>query len=180
MPCAGAEAFLVCREDVAKGQGIPAARLLATIERHNAFPDDPIQYRGGWAMDVPELYAMASVTADDVDFVQTYDDYPVICMMQMEDLGFCAKGEGPDFVRSHTLTADGSFPHNTSGGQLSVGQAGAAGGFLGLVEAVRQVTGESLGAAVPDAKIGLVSGFGMITYDRGLASGAALLAGGNA
>jgi acetyl-CoA acetyltransferase len=178
MPCAGAEAFLVCREDLAKGQGIPAARLLATIERHNAFPDDPIQYRGGWVMDVPELYAMAGVTAGDVDFVQTYDDYPVICMMQMEDLGFCAKGEGPDFVRSHTLTADGSFPHNTSGGQLSVGQAGAAGGFLGLVEAVRQLTGATLGAAVADAKVGLVSGFGMITYDRGLASGAALLAGG--
>ena len=112
--------------------------------------------------------------------MQTYDDYPVICMMQMEDLGFCAKGEGPDFVRSHTLTADGSFPHNTSGGQLSVGQAGAAGGFLGLVEAVRQVTGNALGAAVPDAAIGLVSGFGMVTYDRGLASGAALLAGGHA
>jgi acetyl-CoA acetyltransferase len=180
MPCAGAEAFLVCREDVANGQGLPAARLLATIERHNAFPDDPIQYRGGWAMDVPELYAMAGVTTDDVDFVQTYDDYPVICMMQMEDLGFCAKGEGPDFVRSHTLTAEGSFPHNTSGGQLSVGQAGAAGGFLGMVEAVRQVTGNALGAAVPDAAIGLVSGFGMVTYDRGLASGAALLAGGRA
>jgi len=131
-------------------------------------------------MDVPELYAMAGVTPDDVDFLQTYDDYPVICMMQIEDLGFCAKGEGPDFVRSHTLTTDGSFPHNTSGGQLSVGQAGAAGGFLGLVEAVRQVTGSALGAAVPDAAIGLVSGFGMVTYDRGLASGAALLAGGRA
>ena len=36
--------------------------MLATIERHNAFPDDPIQYRGGWAMDVDELYAMAGVT----------------------------------------------------------------------------------------------------------------------
>jgi len=179
MPCAGAEAFLVCREDAAKSQGIPAARLLATIERHNAFPEDPIQYRGGWVMDVAELYAMAGVAADDVDFVQTYDDYPVICMMQIEDLGFCAKGEGPDFIRSHTLTADGSFPHNTSGGQLSVGQAGAAGGFLGLVEAVRQVTGSALGTQVPDATVGLVSGFGMITYDRGLASGAALLAGGH-
>ena len=40
-----------------------------------------------------------------------------------------AKGQGPDFVRSHTFTNDGTFPHNTSGGQLSVGQAGAAGGF---------------------------------------------------
>jgi len=178
MPCAGAEAFLVCREDLARSLGLKAARLLATIERHNAFPQDPIQYRGGWALDIAEFYAMAGVGADDVDFVQTYDDYPVICMMQMEDLGFCGKGEGPDFVRSHTLIADGSFPHNTSGGQLSVGQAGAAGGFLGLVETVRQLTGAALGAPVPDAEIGLVSGFGMITYDRGLASGAALLAGG--
>ncbi len=180
MPCAGAEAFLVCRADVARSLDLPAARLLATIERHNGFPDDPIQVRGGWAMDVDELYAMAGVGADDVDFVETYDDYPVISMMQIEDLGFCAKGEAPAFVRSHTLTADGSFPHNTSGGQLSVGQAGAAGGFLGLVEAVRQLTGAALGAPVRDAKVGLVSGFGMITYDRGLASGAALLAAGTA
>jgi len=176
MPCAGAEAFLVCRDDVARSLGLPAARLLATIERHNGFPQDPIQYRGGWALDIAELYAMGGVTADDVDFVQTYDDYPVICMMQIEDLGFCGKGEAPAFVRSHTLTADGTFPHNTSGGQLSVGQAGAAGGFLGLVEAVRQLTGGPLGTAVPDAKVGLVSGFGMVPYDRGLASAAALLA----
>jgi acetyl-CoA acetyltransferase len=179
MPCAGAEAFLVCREDAARALGLPAARILSTIERHNAFADDPIQIRGGWAMDIDELYAMAGIAPDAVDFVQTYDDYPVICMMQIEDLGFCKKGEGPAFVRAHTLTTDGSFPHNTSGGQLSVGQAGAAGGFLGLVEALRQLTGGALGARVPDARIGLVSGFGMITYDRGLSSGAVLLAGNN-
>jgi acetyl-CoA acetyltransferase len=98
-------------------------------------------------------------------------------MMQIEDLGFCRKGEGAEFIRAHTLTADGTFPHNVSGGQLSVGQAGAAGGYLGLVEALRQLTGAALGAAVAEARIGLVSGFGMITYDRGLASGAVLLAG---
>jgi acetyl-CoA acetyltransferase len=176
MPCAGAEAFLVCREDRARSLHLPAARILATIERHNAFPDDPIQCRGGWAMDVGELYAMAGIAPDAVDFVQTYDDYPVICMMQIEDLGFCRKGEGAEFIRSHTLTADGSFPHNVSGGQLSVGQAGAAGGYLGLVEALRQLTGTTLGPTVAEARIGLVSGFGMITYDRGLASGAVLLA----
>ena len=84
---------------------------------------------------------MAGLKPDDVDFVETYDDYPVIVMMQLEDLGFCAKGEGPDFVRAHSFTNDGTFPHNTSGGQLSVGQAGAAGGFLGLVEAMRQLIG---------------------------------------
>ena len=79
-------------------------------------------------------------------------------------------------MRERTFTADGDFPVNTSGGQLSVGQAGIAGGYLGLVEAVRQVLGEALGAAVPGARVALASGFGMINYDRGLCSAAAILA----
>jgi acetyl-CoA acetyltransferase len=176
MPCAGAEALLVMREDTARSLGVASARVLATIERHNAFPDDPIQLRGGWAMDFSELFAMAGMTPSDIDVVQTYDDYPVIVMLQLEDLGFCAKGEAAEFVRHHDLTAGGTFPHNTSGGQLSVGQAGAAGGYLGLVEAVRQVTGQTLGAQVAGAKTALVSGFGMINYDRGLCTGAVILA----
>jgi acetyl-CoA acetyltransferase len=176
MPCAGAEAFLVLRRERAEKLGLPYARILSTIERHNAFPDDPIQYRGGWALDRDELYAEAGVGPQDVDVMSSYDDYPVICMMQLEDLGFCEKGEGPDFVRRNSFTIDGTFPVNTSGGQLSLGQAGAAGGFLGLVEIVRQLTGEPLGGAVADARVGLASGFGMINYDRGLCSGAAILA----
>ena len=95
--------------------------------------------------------------------------------MQIEALGFCGKGEGAAFIRRHTFTWEGSFPLNTSGGQLSAGQAGAAGGSLGLVEALRQLTGEAEGRQVREAKIGLVSGFGMINFDRGLGSGAAVL-----
>ena len=76
---------------------------------------------------------------------------------------------------AETFTADGICALNTSGGQLSCGQAGAAGGFLGLVEAIRQVTGETLGARVPDARFGLVAGYGMVTYDRGVCSGAAII-----
>jgi acetyl-CoA acetyltransferase len=176
MPCAGAEAFLVCREDDAKSLDLPYVRILSAIERHNAYQDDPIQYRGGWTVDRDDLWAMAGIQPAAVDFLQTYDDYPVIVMMQIEDLGFCAKGEAPAFVRSHTLTTDGDFPHNTSGGQLSVGQAGAGGGHLGLVEAIRQLTDEAGKTTVPNANIGLVSGFGMINYDRGLASSAVILA----
>jgi acetyl-CoA acetyltransferase len=176
MPCAGAEALLVCRASDAKALGLKTVRLLATIERHNAFPDDPVQYRGGWAMDIGELWQMAGVTPDKIDIVQTYDDYPVIVMMQFEDLGFCKKGEGPDFVRSHTFTTEGTFPHNTSGGQLSTGQAGAAGGYLGLTEAMRQLIDQPIGHRVPTADLAIVSGFGMINYDRGLSSGAAVLA----
>lgn len=176
MPCAGAEAFLICREEDARAMNLPFVRILSAIERHNAYQDDPIQYRGGWAMDRDELWAMAGIKPDDIDFLQTYDDYPVIVMLQIEDLGFCAKGEAPAFVRAHTLTTDGDFPHNTSGGQLSVGQAGAGGGHLGLVEAIRQLTDEAGPTTVQNAQFGLVSGFGMINYDRGLASTAVLLA----
>ncbi|MBS9721827.1 thiolase family protein [Tianweitania sp. BSSL-BM11] len=177
MPCAGAEAFLVMREETARAEGLPYARLLSAIERHHAFAQDAIQERGGWVQDIDELYAMAGVRPQQIDVLQTYDDYPVISMMQFEDLGFCRKGEGPDFVRQHDLTIGGSFPHNTSGGQLSAGQAGAAGGHLGIVEAVRQVTGRAEGTQVANAKLALASGFGMINYDRGLASGAVILAG---
>ncbi len=205
MPCAGADAFMVMREDDARAQGLPYAHIKGTIERHNAFANDPIQYRAGWALDSDDLYAQAGVGPAQIDCVQAYDDYPVITLMQLEDLGFCAKGDGAAFIRAHTFTHDGSFPLNTSGGQLSAGQAGAAGGFLGMVEAVRQLTGAAsgrqvmrqkngshqgsqpddgarmapangFGAAAEPVKHALVSGFGMINYDRGLGSGAAILA----
>jgi acetyl-CoA acetyltransferase len=176
MPCAGAEGFLVMRRATAEKLGLRFARLLGAIECHNAFPDDPIQDRGGWALDRNALYEQAGVGPRDMDFVETYDDYPVINVLQFEGLGFCGDGEGAAFIRANTFEVAGTFPANTSGGQLSVGQAGAAGGHLGIVEAIRQLTGQTLGARVPKAQHGLVSGFGMINYDRGICSGAAILA----
>ena len=175
MPCAGAEAFLVMREDKARELGLPHALVRGAIERHNAYAEDPIMVRGGWLMDRDELYAQAGAQPTDVDFIQTYDDYPVIVMLQFEDLGFCDKGGGPQFVRTHTLTHDGDFPNNTSGGQLSCGQPGAAGGFMGMTEAIRQLTGTAGACSVPGAKLGMVTGFGMVTYDRCLCTGAILL-----
>jgi acetyl-CoA acetyltransferase len=175
MPCAGAEAFLVLRSSRARELGLPHAVVRGAIERHNAFADDPVFVRGGWRVDLHELYAMAECSPSDIDFVQTYDDYPVIVMIQLEDLGFCGKGEAPQFVRSHTFTYDGSFPHNTSGGQLSRGQAGAAGGLLGMTEAIRQLTAAADGHQVPNARLGLVSGYGMVIYDRCLCTGAVIL-----
>lgn len=177
MPCAGAESFLLMSEDRAVALGLPFARISGAIERHNAHMDDPIQMRGGWTMDVDDLYDQAQTGPEGIDVMQTYDDYPVISMMQFEDLGFCAKGDGPEFVRRHDLTIAGSFPHNTSGGQMSGGQAGAAGGYIGLTETIRQVTGTAGGTQVSGAKRALFSGFGMINYDRGLCSGAVILEG---
>jgi acetyl-CoA acetyltransferase len=175
MPCAGADGFLVMARARAESLGLPHVRLLGAIERHNAYPDDPVQLRGGWAMERDALWAQAGIGPEAIDLVQTYDDYPVISLLQLEDLGFCAKGEGPEFVRRHDFTVAGDFPLNTGGGQLSVGQAGAAGGYLGLVEAMRQLTGAVPERAVAGARHALVSGFGMINYDRGLCSAACVL-----
>lgn len=175
LPCAGGEAFLVLHEERARDFGLPHAVIRGAIERHNAYAEDPIMVRGGWRQDRDDLYAQAGAKPSDIDFIQTYDDYPVIVMMHFEDLGFCEKGEGPAFVQSHTLTHDGSFPNNTSGGQLSAGQAGAAGGFLGMTETLRQLTGHAGDRTVPDAALGLVAGFGMVTYDRCLCTGAVIL-----
>ena len=165
------------REDIAASLKLQVARIAAKIERHNAFPDDVVQIRGGWAWDIGELYAMAGMGPDDLDVVLTYDDYPFVVMMQFEDLGFCEKGDGPRFVREHDFTIGGDFPHNTSGGQLSVGQAGAGGGYLGLTEGLRQVLGQAGPTQVVGARAALASGFGMINYERGLSSGAAILTG---
>jgi len=175
MPCAGADGFLVMPEKRARALKLPFVRILGAIERHNAFPGDPVQLRGGWAMDRDALWNQAGIGPDDVQMVQTYDDYAVISMLQFEGLGLCPPGEGPAFVRRHDFTIEGSLPHNTGGGQLSMGQAGAAGGYLGAVEAMRQLLGTAEGRQVPNARHALVGGFGMINYDRGLCTAATVL-----
>ncbi len=175
MPCAGADGFLVTSIERARHTGLPYAVLLSADERHNAFSEDPVQWRGGWAQFKDGLYERAGVGPGEIDLLQTYDDYPVICLLQMEGLGFCDRGSAPEFVRKTPLTFDGGgLPHNTNGGQLSVGQAGC--GYLGVVETLRQLNHTAGGHQVKDARIGLVSGYGMVNYDRGLCSAAAILA----
>ena len=176
MPCAGADGVLVMSEARARELGVPAVRLSAAFECFNAYPGDLVQLRSGWTRYGTALYEQAGLSPDQVDVIETYDDYPVVVMLQFEGMQFCGEGEARRFVREHALTFDGDGPaHNTSGGQLSVGQAGAAGGFLGLVEAVRQLTDAAGANQVVDPRTALVTGFGMINYDRGLCSSAAIL-----
>ena len=177
MPCAGSDAFLVMSVEKAEELGLPYASLLAADERHNAFYEDEILIRGGWRLFRDDMYEMAGVTASDIDLLQAYDDYPVIVMLQIEELGFCAPGDGAQFVKDNALTFDGEgLAVNTNGGQLSVGQAGAAGGFLGMVECIRQLTSTDLQNQVKDAQFGMVGGFGMVVYDHCLCHSAAILA----
>lgn len=181
MPCAGGEGFLLMSEERAQHLKLPYVVILAADELHNAHQQDAVQYRAGWTEYAGDMYQAAGIGPQDIDLLQTYDDYPVISMMQMEDLGFCDKGKGAEFVNSTSLTFDGGgLPHNTSGGQLSVGQAGSAAGFMGLVETIRQLTNTAVSNQVVGARHGMVSGYGMINYDRGLCSTAAILKSGGA
>ena len=80
--------------------------------------------------------------------------------------GFCAKGEGMRFVRENDLTFSGSFPVNTHGGQLGMGQAGAGGGMTQVVEAARQVMGRAGQRQVQDCSTVYVSGTGGVMSEQ--------------
>src|SRR5207245_11630789 len=88
MPSAGAGACAVCRDDVAKSLNLPSIRILSTIERHNAFPNDPMQIRGGWELDIGELWSVAALSPQDVDFVKTYTDFSVIMMYPVVNFSY--------------------------------------------------------------------------------------------
>lgn len=111
---------------------------------------------------------MAGVKREDLDFLQLYDDYTIAVLMQIEDAGFCEKGKGGKFVDDHDLSYKGEIPINTGGGQLSSGQPAMAGGMVHLVESVRQLRGEGNDRQVKDAKSGLATGIGAISYGNSL------------
>jgi acetyl-CoA acetyltransferase len=106
------------------------------------------------------------VQRSDIDAVQLYDCYTITVLLSIEDSGFCAKGEGMDFVRDNDLTFAGSFPLNTHGGQLGFGQAGMAGGFSQVTEAVRQVRGVADGRQVRSCDTVYCSGTGGIMSEQ--------------
>jgi acetyl-CoA acetyltransferase len=106
-----------------------------------------------------EAFGMAGVGPRDVDIFQPYDAFTINVIMALEDLGFCAKGEGGSFVEGGRLAPGGQLPSMTSGGGLSYNHPGAFGLML-MIEQVRQLRGEAGARQVPDAKIGLVHGIG--------------------
>jgi acetyl-CoA acetyltransferase len=109
-----------------------------------------------------------------MEFAQVYDDYPVMCFFQLEGLGICTPGTAHRFVQDNDITVKGTFPVNTGGGQLSAGQAGASGGMIGVVEGVMQLMGRA-GDRQVACRRGLVAGYGMVAYGRGLSSSVAIL-----
>lgn len=103
-------------------------------------------------------FGMAGLGPADVDVAQLYDCFTSVVIVQLEDYGFCAKGEGGAFVEGGRLGLEGALPANTAGGLLA---EGFGGGMLHVVEAVRQLRGEAGTRQVAEARVALVSGHGL-------------------
>ena len=113
-----------------------------------------------------QAFTMAGMGIRDIDAAQIYDCYTITVLMTLEDAGFCAKGKGQRFILDTDLTHDGSFPLNTHGGQLGMGQAGAAGGMTQVVEAARQIMGRAEARQVSTCDNVYVSGTGGIMSEQ--------------
>jgi acetyl-CoA acetyltransferase len=166
---AGADAIVVSAGGSPSAPGV-RVRALRMRHNHDSQEGDGLSTGLGEARDA--LWAEAALGPEDADVVSVYDDYPVMALVQLDELGF-AGGDLRRFVADRLATR--KLPVNTSGGQLSAGQAGAAGGMHGLVEVVRQLRGEAGARQVADARIGVVSGYGMVAYRYCASAGAAVL-----
>lgn len=101
-------------------------------------------------------YRMAGLGPEDIDVAQLYDCFSIVPIIELEELGFCAKGAGGQFYADGHANIGGKLPVNTHGGMLSHAHAGATGGLLGIIEAVTQLRGGLGPRQVENAEVALV------------------------
>jgi acetyl-CoA acetyltransferase len=157
----GGAAVIVSSAEQARDQRQTPVYIMGAAEGHPDSPSTITQRdeltRLGTAKAAPKAFEMAGISHSDIDVAEIYDCFTYIVLCQLEDLGFCAKGEGGDFVQGGRIALGGELPVNTHGGLLS--QAHIV-GMNHIVELVKQLRGQAGRAQVNDAKIGLVTGFG--------------------
>ncbi|HEV3105545.1 MAG TPA: thiolase family protein [Trinickia sp.] len=166
----GANAVIVARADFVRRERNVGIRALQC--RYNADHQMGDGLQTTLASIAPTLWREAKAAPDDIDMVSVYDDYPVMALVQLADLGFAPERDMRALI---ARIAARELAVNTSGGQLSAGQAGAAGGMHGLVEAITQLRGEAGERQVADARLALVTGYGMVEYRHGMCANAVVL-----
>ncbi len=178
MRCDGANGVVVTTLERAKAMGVKKMVRLASyseITNYDPTNSTPDAFETGFQVVGPDALSKAGMTPRDVDMFHPYDDFLIALLLKLEQIGFCKRGEGSDYLMSTDFSPTGDLPLNTGGGQISAGQAGLAGGGTNVVEAVRQLMGEAGSRQVPNAKNALVTGIGVVPYFRNWGSSVAMV-----
>jgi acetyl-CoA acetyltransferase len=158
----GAAAVIVTTADRARDLPQPAVYLRGQGYglRHSHIGDTEDITTTGAVESGNAAFKLAGVERSDIDVAQIYDCFTITLIVELEDLGFCPKGEGGRFVEGGRIRVGGELPVTTHGGLLSGGHPGLPGGFFHVVEAVRQLRGDAGARQVENAQLALVHGNG--------------------
>ena len=165
----GGGALIVTRPEIARTLKRPLVRLRGAGEsmKGQRGGDVDLTYSGA-VVSGPIAFAEAGVTPADIQYASIYDSFTITVLIQLEDLGFCAKGDGGKFVADGNLiSGSGKLPWNTDGGGLCNNHPANRGGITKVIEAVRQLRGEAHPAVqVPNCSLALAHGTGGLLGSR--------------
>lgn len=161
----GGGALVLVRPEIARSLARPLVKVIGCGQTINTNSGGYLDLtRTGAERSGPAAFAEAGITPADIDYASVYDNFTIMVIAQLEDLGFCAKGEGGRFVADGGLISGvGKLPWNTDGGGLCNNHPMNRGGITKAIEAVRQLRGEAHPAVqVPDCRLALAAGPGMV------------------